>query len=80
MGLGVGGTGRNVGGGISVGIPVGQSDMERQIYFDLIDSHSERLFWQAISVSSFKENLPPETREAQIQSLAAKVFSKYPPR
>lgn len=80
VGLGVGGTGRNVGGGISVGIPVGQSDIERQIYFDLIDSHSDALFWQAVSEGSFKESVSAEKREEQIQSLVAKVFSKYPPK
>ncbi|WP_149274805.1 DUF4136 domain-containing protein [Pareuzebyella sediminis] len=80
IGLGVGGTGRNVGGGISVGIPVGQSNIERQIFFDLIDSHSNALFWQAVSEDSFKENISPEKREEHLQALVAKVFSKYPPK
>lgn len=80
VGVGVGGTGRNVGGGVSVGIPVGRPNLEREIRFDFIDSKKEMLFWQAVSESSFKENVSPDTREERLQVLAAKVFAKYPPK
>ncbi|MET6989787.1 DUF4136 domain-containing protein [Sediminicola arcticus] len=79
VGLGVGGTGRNVGGGLSIGLPIGQPDLERVIQFDFVDSQKDELFWQAISESSYKENLSPKAREAKLKQLVDKVFSKYPP-
>ncbi|MEJ1223031.1 DUF4136 domain-containing protein [Sediminicola sp. 1XM1-17] len=79
VGVGVGGTGRNVGGGISIGLPIGQPDLERIIQFDLVDSQNDELFWQAVSESSFKENLTPQAREAKLREVVDKVFSKYPP-
>ncbi len=79
VGVGVGGTGRNVGGGISIGLPIGQPDLERIIQFDLVDSQNDELFWQAVSESSFKENLSPEARESKLRQVVDKVFSKYPP-
>lgn len=80
VGVGVGGTGRNVGGGVSVGIPVGQAKLERQIKFDFVDAKRDVLFWQANSTSSFKENGTPELREQKLQDLVEKVFEKYPPK
>ncbi|PKA99019.1 uncharacterized protein DUF4136 [Flavobacteriaceae bacterium MAR_2009_75] len=80
VGVGVGGTGRNLGGGLSIGIPIGQPDQQREIRFDLVDSKKDELFWNAVSESAFKENLTPEKREARIKEITAKVFSKYPPR
>jgi len=78
--VGVGGTGRNVGGGVSVGIPVGRPNLERIIQFDFVDSKKDMLFWQAISTSSLKEDLPPVVREQKFQELVAKVLAKYPPK
>lgn len=80
VGVGVGGTGSNVGGGISVGIPVGGPNLEREIRFDFIDGRKDTLFWQAISESTFKENASPEAREERLKALTAKVFSKFPPK
>jgi len=80
VGVGIGGTGRNVGGGVSVGIPVGRSNLEREIRFDFIDSKKETLFWQAISESTFKENASPELREERLKAIVSKVFAKYPPK
>ena len=80
VGVGVGGTGRNVGGGVSVGIPIGQSNVQREIIFDFVDSQKEQLFWQATSKSSFNENATPLERETKLKEIVAKVLSKYPPR
>lgn len=80
VGVGVGGGGRNIGGGVSIGIPVGQPNLEREIRFDFIDSKKETLFWQAVSESAFKESSSPEEREERLRALAAKVFAKYPPK
>ena len=80
VGLGVGGTGRSVGGGLSVGIPVGQPKLEREIRFDFVDAKKDELFWQGQGQGNFKENVSPETREEKLHALAAKVFAKYPPK
>lgn len=80
VGVGIGGTGRNVGGGVSVGVPLGGSGIERQIQFDLVDSQKDALFWQAISESGFRDNASPSVREEILQKIVAKVFSKFPPK
>lgn len=79
VGVGLGGGGGNVGGGISIGIPVGQADVNRQIIFDFVDDSKSGLFWQAVSESSYNPNTKPEQREAQLQAIVEKVLSKYPP-
>lgn len=80
VGVGVGGTGGNVGGGLSIGLPIGQPNLERLIQFDFVDSQKDALFWQAVSESSFRENLSPQAREAKLKQIVEKVFSKYPPK
>tara|TARA_R110002049_G_scaffold90301_7_gene226465 strand:+ start:2533 stop:2934 length:402 start_codon:yes stop_codon:yes gene_type:complete len=80
VGVGIGGSGRNVGGGMSIGIPVGAANVEREIQFDFVDSQKDELFWQAISVSSLKENSSPDEREQILQVLVVKTFEKYPPK
>lgn len=80
VGVGVGGGGRNVGGGLSVGIPVGGKTLRRQITFDFVDAKKEQLFWQANSESSFKENVSPIVREQKLAELVDKMLSKYPPK
>jgi hypothetical protein len=79
VGVGVGGTNRNVGGGVSIGIPVGGSQLERSIQFDFVDSQKNTLFWQAISESGFRPNASPSVREEQLRRVVAKVFSQFPP-
>ncbi len=80
VGVGVGGTGRNVGGGVSVGIPIGQSNVQREISFDFVDSQKDMLIWQAISKSHLNENVTPLEREKKLQDIMEKTLSKYPPR
>lgn len=79
VGVGVGGGGGNVGGGISVGIPIGQANVTRQIKFDFVDAKTNQLFWQAISEGSFNPNATPEKQEAALQSMVEKVMKNYPP-
>ena len=79
VGVGLGGGGRNVGGGVSIGIPVGNSGVKRQILFDFVDANKNALFWQADTESNFKENTSPLNREEQLKRVVAKAFSKYPP-
>lgn len=80
VGVGVGGGGRNVGGGISVGIPVGKAKMNREIIFDFIDENGNGLFWQAVSESSFNPNASPEKREERLNAIVDKIFAQYPPK
>ena len=56
VGVGVGGGGRNVGGGISIGLPLGQANINRQITIDFADENKNGLFWQAVSESNFNPN------------------------
>ncbi|WP_291871254.1 DUF4136 domain-containing protein [Maribacter sp.] len=80
VGVGVGGSGSSIGGGVSVGIPIGQPNIKREIIFDFVDNKKEMLFWQARSVDSFKDNTSPEKRELHLQELVNKVLDKYPPK
>lgn len=80
VGVGLGGSGSNVGGGVSVGIPVGKRNIERRIQFDFVDSKKDELFWQAVSTSTFKENVTPVERDQKMAELIDKVFAKYPPK
>lgn len=80
MGVGVGGSGSNMGGGISFGIPIGQSNITRQITIDFVDENLKQLFWQAVSESSYSPNRIPKEREAQLTAIVEKIFSQYPPK
>lgn len=79
VGIGMGGTSGNVGGGVSVGIPVGQGNMSREITIDFVDHGKKQLFWQAVSESSFNPNATPETKDNMFKAIADKVLSEYPP-
>ena len=79
VGVGVGGGGRNVGGGISIGLPIGQPKMNREIVFEFIDEDGIGLFWQAISKSGFNPNASPENREARLVKIINKVLLGFPP-
>jgi hypothetical protein len=80
VGIGVGGGGRNVGGGVSIGLPMGSPNREREIIFDFIDSQKDALFWQAVTSSNYRENASPATRRKILNEIVGKVMMKYPPR
>ncbi|OBX25833.1 hypothetical protein A9996_07850 [Gelidibacter algens] len=79
VGVGVGGGGGSVGGGISIGIPVGQAKINREIVFEFVDENKSGLFWQAISESAYHPNATPQARETQFKAIVAKVLAAYPP-
>ncbi|SDB66468.1 protein of unknown function [Flavobacteriaceae bacterium MAR_2010_188] len=79
VGVGVGGGGRSMGGGVSVGIPLGGSKLNRRLIIDFRDEKGKGLFWQAISESSYNQNASPEQREQDFKAIADKVLSEYPP-
>ena len=80
VGVGVGGTGRNVGGGISIGLPVGQSNVNRQITIDFVDGNKNGLFWQAVTESSFNPKATPEKREIILKQVITKALEGFPPK
>ena len=80
VGVGIGGGGGNVGGGISVGIPIGKQNVNRRIIFDFIDENGIGLFWQAVSESTFNPDAKPEQREARLKAIVEKVLAGYPPK
>lgn len=79
VGVGVGGTGRNIGGGVSIGIPVGTSNIDKQIVLDFIDVDKDILFWQVVTESAFSPRMSPKRRDQKIKAIVTKAFSKYPP-
>jgi len=79
VGVGLGGGGRNVGGGISIGLPIGQAEVNRKITFDFVDENIKQLFWEAISESNYNPNATPEKKETRLSAIVEKVLTKYPP-
>lgn len=79
VGVGIGGGGRNVGGGVSVGIPIGQPAYSREIVIDFVDASKKQLFWQAKSEASFNTRSTPIEKEERLNAIVDKVFKKFPP-
>ena len=80
FGVGVGGTGGNMGGGMSIGIPMGQNTPRRVIILEFLDKDRRTLFWQAVARGPYKQNASPEKRQADFLKLADKILSGYPPK
>jgi hypothetical protein len=80
VGVGLGGGGGNVGGGISIGLPIGQANVNRHITIEFVDDNKKQLFWQAESEYSFNPNSQPEQREEKFKAVSEKVLSQYPPK
>lgn len=79
VGVGVGGGGRNVGGGVSVGIPLGSSSLQRALIFDFVDTERNQLVWQADTESGFRDNASPSVREEILRKVVNKALTKFPP-
>src|SRR5690606_3301963 len=80
VGVGLGGGGRNIGGGISLGIPVGSPALKRRVQFDFVDAQRDVLLWQAVSESGYRDGAPLRIREEKLRDIVKKVFSKFPPK
>lgn len=80
LGIGVGGTGRNVGVGVSGGIPLGGPDNYYQITFDFIDAQSDSLIWQAIVDAKFNKDTSPQKREERLREIVQKALKGFPPK
>ncbi|MFD1063844.1 DUF4136 domain-containing protein [Winogradskyella litorisediminis] len=79
VGVGIGGTGRNVGGGVSIGIPVGGNRPMRQVKIEFVDAGRDAVIWEAITTQSNLGNTP-EKREESFNKLVERVFKKFPPK
>lgn len=79
LGVGVGGTGRNMGVGVSGGIPLGGPDTYLRLVFDFIDAQNDSLVWQAVVEGKFDKDTSPEKREAQLRKMVEKALDGYPP-
>lgn len=79
VGVGLGGGGGNLGGAVSIGLPVGGPNLSRELQIDFVDANKDMLIWQALSESPFREGETPIEKEEKLQVLVAKIFSKYPP-
>lgn len=79
VGVGVGGGGGNVGGGISIGLPIGQGNINKMITIDFVDENIKQLFWQAVSESSFNPKSNPEKKESKLNAIVEKILNEYPP-
>lgn len=80
LGIGVGGTGRNVGVGISGGIPLGGPDTYLRLTFDFIDAQNDSLIWQAVVDAKFDKDSSPQKREARLREIVKKALEGYPPK
>jgi hypothetical protein len=79
VGVGIGSTGRNFGGGLSMGIPIGQTNVNREIIIDFVDESNVGLFWQAVTETNYNPKSTPERKEERFRTLVQKVLSGYPP-
>jgi len=80
IGIGIGGGGRNMGVGVSGGIPIGGNDIEQKFTFDVIDALDDKLIWQGVLEKRFKENSTPNQKELYYGRLLSSILDKFPPR
>ncbi len=80
IGIGLGSGGRNVGVGISGGIPIGGKVIDQQLTLDFVDSLKDDLFWQAISDGELKEKATPIQKETYYTKLLTKILKGFPPK
>ncbi|WP_423818162.1 DUF4136 domain-containing protein [Salinimicrobium sp. TIG7-5_MAKvit] len=80
VGVGIGGTGGNMGVGVSGGIPLGGPESFLQLTFDLIDVERDELVWQAVVNSKFNPNWSPVQRQQQFYKIVKEALEGYPPK
>ena len=80
LGVGVGGTGRNVGVGVSGGIPLGGAETYLRLTIDFIDAEKDSLIWQAEVEGQLNNNTTPQKREESLRLMIDKALKGYPPK
>lgn len=76
--VGIGGGGRHLGGGINVGIPVGQDKLDVRVEFDMVDTMNSSLLWQGVHKATINRNESAQVRENKINVFVEQVFSQMP--
>lgn len=79
MNLGVGSVGRSGGVGVSGGVPVGNTSLNEEVLFDIVDAKRNELIWQGRSEKRLPKSTTPLAREQYFATVVAKVFEKFPP-
>jgi len=80
VGIGVGGTGRNVGVGISGQIPLQSNTLTQIFTIEFIDISKDLLVWECIYEGKFNINMVPEAKEAYFRDVFEKILGGYPPK
>jgi len=80
IGIGLGTGGRNVGVGVSGGIPIRSNTLTQFFKIDLIDVAEDILVWQGTYEGKFKKNISPEAKNEFLRISFEKIFSGYPPK
>jgi len=80
VGIGVGGTGRNVGVGISGQIPLQSNTLTQVFTIEFIDTSEDLLIWECKYEGRFNLNMAPETKEAYYRQVFEKILRGYPPK
>ncbi|TYP97992.1 uncharacterized protein DUF4136 [Tenacibaculum adriaticum] len=80
VGIGVGGGRRNVGFGISGGIPISSKKLNQQLTIDFVESKENQLIWQAILESEINEQTSPQERDVHYKKIIGKILAGYPPK
>ena len=80
IGIGLGSGGRNVGFGISGGIPIESKKINEELIVDFVASKNDELLWQGILNSEMKERSSPEEKEARYKKVIGKLLENYPPQ
>ncbi len=62
-----------------MGIPIGQSNINREIVIDFVDENKTGLFWQAVTETNYNPKSTPERKEERFRLLVNKVLDGYPP-
>ena len=80
LGIGIGTGGRNMGVGVSGGIPIRSKTMTQLLKVDLIDVANDVLIWNASYEGRFKIRVTPEAKNEYFRMTFEKIFSGYPPK
>ncbi|WGK63589.1 DUF4136 domain-containing protein [Croceiramulus getboli] len=80
VGIGVGGTGRNVGGGIQLGVPIGSNTLSTVITLDVVERRTNALLWQGVAQGNQGRSTTPEQKVTFYTKIAFKLLEKFPPQ
>ena len=80
IGIGLGSGGRNVGVGISGGIPIRSNTLTQVFKVDFVDVAKDILIWQGTYEGRLKKRMTPEAKNDYFKITFEKIFSEYPPK